>query len=114
MNFLPKQIQFIGVLFGTLLMAPLSDRFGRKPVGLTCLTFGLTLLAMTSLSPTGYILLMIRFIVAILMGGSLVVIATYTMEIIPSEHRITLRTFCNWVREALNIPHLLSRVFVAF
>uniref|UniRef100_A0A914N8Y2 Major facilitator superfamily (MFS) profile domain-containing protein n=1 Tax=Meloidogyne incognita TaxID=6306 RepID=A0A914N8Y2_MELIC len=90
------QIQFIGVLFGTLLMAPLSDRFGRKPVGLTCLTFGLTLLAMTSLSPTGYTLLAIRFIVAILMGGSLVVIATYTMEIIPSEHRITLRTFCNW------------------
>uniref|UniRef100_A0A1I8BP06 MFS domain-containing protein n=1 Tax=Meloidogyne hapla TaxID=6305 RepID=A0A1I8BP06_MELHA len=91
-----SQIQFIGVLLGTLLMAPLSDRFGRKPVGLTCLSVGLSLLAISSLSPNGYMLLGIRFLVALLMGGTLVVVATYTMEIIPAEHRITLRTFCNW------------------
>ncbi|KAF7626008.1 MFS domain-containing protein [Meloidogyne graminicola] len=91
-----SQIQFIGVLLGTLLMAPLSDKFGRKPIGLISLTIGLSMLAFSSLSPNGYILLINRFIIALFMGGSLVVIATYTMEIIPSEHRITLRTFCNW------------------
>ena len=80
-------------------MAPLSDRFGRKPIGLISLSSGLLMLAISSLSPNGYILLGARFLVALLMGGSLVVIATYTMEIIPAEHRITLRTFCNWVRK---------------
>ena len=96
MNF-PLQVQFAGVLVGTLLLAPLSDRFGRKPVGLCTLTSGLIILGLSSLAPNGQLLLLARFCVSFLMGGSLVIISTFTMEVIPAEHRMILRTFCNWV-----------------
>jgi MFS family permease len=84
-------------LVGTLLLAPLSDRFGRKPVGLCTLTSGLIILGLSSLAPNGQLLLLARFCVSFLMGGSLVIISTFTMEVIPAEHRMILRTFCNWV-----------------
>uniref|UniRef100_A0A183CEE8 MFS domain-containing protein n=1 Tax=Globodera pallida TaxID=36090 RepID=A0A183CEE8_GLOPA len=91
-----SQIQFFGVLLGTVVLAPLSDSFGRKPIGLITFFFGLLSLALSALSPNWQWLLFGRFAVSFLMGGSLVVVATFTMEIMPPEHRMILRTFCNW------------------
>ncbi|KAL3106914.1 hypothetical protein niasHT_010829 [Heterodera trifolii] len=91
-----SQIQFFGVLLGTVLLAPLSDTYGRKPIGLITFFFGLLSLALSALSPNWQWLLFGRFTVSLLMGGSLVVVATFTMEIMPPEHRMILRTFCNW------------------
>jgi MFS family permease len=79
-------------------MGPLSDRFGRKPVG--CATFTLTLLCISAstLANSAKILLAARFLICFFIGGAYV-LATLAKEIIPAECRMHMHTFCNWVGE---------------
>jgi MFS family permease len=91
------QVQFGGILLGTIFIAPLSDRFGRKPIGLSAFALAILALAASALARNAPQLLLARFMLCFLIGGAKVVLAAFTMEIIPPDCRIYLRTFCNWV-----------------
>ncbi|MCP9257643.1 Protein F23F12.3 [Dirofilaria immitis] len=83
-----SQIQFFGVLLGTVITGTLSDIFGRRPLALISLACGL--------APSWKILLASRFFVGLSIGGTIVVVCTYVMEMLLPEQRMALRAFFNW------------------
>uniref|UniRef100_A0AC34PW22 Major facilitator superfamily (MFS) profile domain-containing protein n=1 Tax=Panagrolaimus sp. JU765 TaxID=591449 RepID=A0AC34PW22_9BILA len=91
-----SQLQFIGVLIGTFTCGRLSDWLGRKPVALTAMTVGITISLLSAFSPTWQILLASRFVIGLSIGGTLVVVCTFVMEMILPEQRMALRAFFNW------------------
>uniref|UniRef100_A0A915ETS8 Major facilitator superfamily (MFS) profile domain-containing protein n=1 Tax=Ditylenchus dipsaci TaxID=166011 RepID=A0A915ETS8_9BILA len=46
------QLQFFGVLVGTLLFGSLSDYFGRKPIAIFVLAAGISMMVLSGLAPT--------------------------------------------------------------
>ena len=47
--------------------------------------------------PNPYILIAIRFIIGIGIGGTLVVVCAFSMEMLLPQQRMALRAFFNWV-----------------
>ncbi|EGT47482.1 hypothetical protein CAEBREN_14299 [Caenorhabditis brenneri] len=76
-------IQYLGVLLGTVLFGALSDRFGRKPIGIL-------IIFIASLLYTK------RFFSGLSIAGILVVICAWIMESILSHQRMVIRGFFNW------------------
>ncbi|EJW86883.1 hypothetical protein WUBG_02206 [Wuchereria bancrofti] len=91
-----SQIQFLGVLLGTIITGTLSDIFGRHPLALISLTFGIIVSFCSGLAPSWEILLVLRFFVGLSIGGTIVVVCTYVMEMLLPEQRMALRAFFNW------------------
>ncbi|KAL6726547.1 hypothetical protein Aduo_008508 [Ancylostoma duodenale] len=91
-----SQIQFAGVLCGTFSFGALSDIFGRKPVAVVALSIGIFTNFITGLAPTWQILMAIRFFVGLSVGGTLVVVCTFVMEMLMPQQRMALRAFFNW------------------
>ncbi|KAI6177299.1 hypothetical protein M3Y97_00891600 [Aphelenchoides bicaudatus] len=91
-----SQVQFGGVLLGTILFGSLSDCFGRKPVAIFVLTCGLTFQIFSGLAPTWQLLLATRFVIGLSIGGTIVVVCTFVMELILPQQRMALRAFFNW------------------
>ncbi|VDM53629.1 unnamed protein product [Angiostrongylus costaricensis] len=91
-----SQIQFIGVLCGTFSFGALSDIFGRKPIAIVAVSIGILANFVTGLSPTWQILMAIRFFVGLTVGGTLVVVCTFVMEMLLPHQRMALRAFFNW------------------
>jgi MFS family permease len=91
-----SQIQFGGVLLGTVLFGSLSDCFGRKPVSLIALTIGISSQIISGLAPNWQLLLATRFFIGLSIGGTIVVVCTYVMEMILPQQRMALRAFFNW------------------
>ncbi|KAI6240062.1 hypothetical protein M3Y99_00490600 [Aphelenchoides fujianensis] len=79
-----SQIQFGGVLLGTIFFGSLSDCFGRKPISIVAISSGLTSTVLSGLAPTWYLLLASRFFIGLSIGGIIVV------------QRMALRAFFNW------------------
>ncbi|KAI1700123.1 sugar transporter domain-containing protein [Ditylenchus destructor] len=89
------QIQFVGVLIGIICFATLSDRIGRKPVGVGALVVGITMVVLSALSPTWQLLFACRFCVGLSIGA-ITAVKTYVMEMVLPEQRIALRALFNW------------------
>uniref|UniRef100_A0A914W2C2 Major facilitator superfamily (MFS) profile domain-containing protein n=1 Tax=Plectus sambesii TaxID=2011161 RepID=A0A914W2C2_9BILA len=91
-----SSMQFFGVLIGTIFYGHLADKFGRKPISLLCLTLGILFVMLTAVSPGWVILMILRFLVGSSIGGTVVVVYTYVMELILPQQRVFLRAFFNW------------------
>ncbi|CAD5222373.1 unnamed protein product [Bursaphelenchus xylophilus] len=91
-----SQVQFFGVLLGTIVYGSLSDWLGRKPIAVTALSLGLLFSVLSGLAPTWELLLGTRFFIGLSIGGTLVVVCTFVMEMLLPEQRMALRAFFNW------------------
>ncbi|KAF1757488.1 hypothetical protein GCK72_013944 [Caenorhabditis remanei] len=91
-----SQIQFGGLLIGTLLFGSLSDRFGRKPIGILVVSNGICSTFASGLAPNVTVLFALRFFVGLSIGGMLVVLCAWIMEVILPQQRMVLRGFFNW------------------
>nr|CDJ83752.1 Major facilitator superfamily MFS-1 domain containing protein [Haemonchus contortus] len=87
-----SQVQFAG----TFSFGALSDIFGRKPVAIFTMSMGILTNFITGLAPTWQILMAIRFFVGLSVGGTLVVVCTFIMEMLLPHQRMALRAFFNW------------------
>ncbi|CAI4230614.1 unnamed protein product [Auanema sp. JU1783] len=90
------QAQFLGVLLGTFSFGTVSDIFGRKPIAIIAMSLGLTMNFITGLASSWKIFLVIRFFVGLSVGGTLVVVCTFVMEMLLPQQRMALRAFFNW------------------
>ncbi|EFP09944.1 hypothetical protein CRE_11551 [Caenorhabditis remanei] len=90
------QIQYFGVLIGTLLFGYLSDRFGRKPVGIFVLSNGICSTFASGLAPNVTVLFALRFCVGLSIGGTIVALCAWITEVILPQQRMVLRGFFNW------------------
>ncbi|GMR43152.1 hypothetical protein PMAYCL1PPCAC_13347, partial [Pristionchus mayeri] len=91
-----NQLQFGGVLIGTISFGTASDRFGRKPVAIGALTLGVTALFCASYVTSMILLFVCRALVGLAIGGALVVVCTFVMEMLLPQQRMALRAFFNW------------------
>ncbi|CAI5443970.1 unnamed protein product [Caenorhabditis angaria] len=91
-----SQTQFAGVLLGTFSFGAMADTVGRKPVAVFALSLGITMNFLTGLAPNRYILVAIRFFLGLAVGGTLVVVCTFVMEMLLPQQRMALRAFFNW------------------
>ncbi|VDN60386.1 unnamed protein product [Dracunculus medinensis] len=91
-----SQIQFFGVLIGTFLFGTLSDAFGRRPIAILALTTGIVVSFSSAFAPNWQLLLLSRSIVGLSIGGTIVGVCTYIMEMLLPEQRMALRAFFNW------------------
>lgn len=89
-------IQYLGVLLGTILFGGLSDRFGRKPVGISIIFIAFFSILGTGLAPNHFALFIARFFSGLSIAGILVVICAWIMESILSHQRMVIRGFFNW------------------
>uniref|UniRef100_A0A914DUY0 Major facilitator superfamily (MFS) profile domain-containing protein n=1 Tax=Acrobeloides nanus TaxID=290746 RepID=A0A914DUY0_9BILA len=91
-----SKVQFFGVLIGTIMFGALSDRFGRRPISLIVLTTGILVCSLSGMVPYWHLLLACRFVIGLSIGGVLVVVCTFVMEMLLPEQRMALRAFFNW------------------
>jgi AAHS family 4-hydroxybenzoate transporter-like MFS transporter len=88
----------IGLMVGSLLVGPLADRIGRRPVAiLCCVAFGIfSLLTMTVSSIQELVIL--RFLTGLGLGGAMPNALALTSEYVPSRIRITatMVMFCGF------------------
>ncbi|CAG9536879.1 unnamed protein product, partial [Cercopithifilaria johnstoni] len=91
-----SQIQFLGVLLGAITAGTLSDIFGRHSLALISLACGIIVSFCSGLVPSWKILLILRFFIGISIGGTIVVVCTYVMEMLLPQQRMALRAFFNW------------------
>jgi AAHS family 4-hydroxybenzoate transporter-like MFS transporter len=86
----------IGLMAGALLFGPLADRFGRKTILIFCVAFfGVTSLAST-FSTSLSMLIVLRFLTGLGLGGAIPTAVTLSSEHSPEKHRAVLVTtmFC--------------------
>jgi len=87
-----------GLMAGALLLGPMADRFGRKPVLLLSVAFfGLTSL-LSSFATDMTTLLVLRFLTGLGLGGAMPTTITLTSEYCPQPRRASLVTlmFCGF------------------
>jgi MFS transporter, AAHS family, 4-hydroxybenzoate transporter len=76
----------VGLMLGALFIAPLADKFGRRPLLIACLTgFGLGSIGM-ALSPSIQVLYIFRFLTGLGIGAAMPNVIALTTEYVP--HRI--------------------------
>jgi MFS transporter, AAHS family, 4-hydroxybenzoate transporter len=77
---------FFGMFLGAVILAPMADRYGRKPMlRLSTLIFGAFAIA-TSYSTGYYSLLLLRFLTGVGLGGALPNILAYVSEYLPKKY----------------------------
>ncbi|VDM69055.1 unnamed protein product [Strongylus vulgaris] len=95
---LAATIQFLGVLFGTLIYGHLGDHFGRRPVSFCGIFVGIIAGVSTGFAPSWEIFAALRFVCGTSVACILVVFYTYIVELIRPEQRVFMRSFFNWVK----------------
>ncbi|KJH45816.1 hypothetical protein DICVIV_08140 [Dictyocaulus viviparus] len=91
-----SQVQFFGVLFGTILFGSISDIFGRKPITVLTLSTGFLLNLLSGFATSWKILHTVRFLLGFCIGGTIVTLATLVTELLLPEQRMLLRGIFNW------------------
>jgi AAHS family 4-hydroxybenzoate transporter-like MFS transporter len=88
----------IGLMAGAFLFGPLADKFGRKTILVFCvLFFGMASL-LSAYAPSLSVLVMLRFLTGLGLGGAMPNSVTLTSEYCPEKHRLFLVTtmFCGF------------------
>ncbi|WP_016832674.1 MFS transporter, partial [Herbaspirillum lusitanum] len=81
---------FFGMFAGAVVLAPLADRHGRKPMLYwSTLIFGIFTIA-SAYSSGFYSLLILRFLTGVGLGGALPNILAYVSEYLPKKHMRTV------------------------
>ncbi|MFC3712975.1 MFS transporter [Sphingoaurantiacus capsulatus] len=82
----------LGIMVGQLVLGPLADRYGRRPVIIGCTAlFGVLSLA-TAAVDNWMMLLVLRFLTGIGLGGATPNLITLTCEVAPPRSRATMIT----------------------
>ncbi|MEM7374388.1 MAG: MFS transporter [Bacteroidota bacterium] len=76
-----------GMMVGAMFVAPLSDRWGRRPMILLCTAILSLTTLLTGLSTTLWALLPLRFLTGITVGCLLASLAAFVSEYSPSKYR---------------------------
>jgi AAHS family 4-hydroxybenzoate transporter-like MFS transporter len=106
----------MGLMFGALLVAPIADRLGRKPIILISLAvFGLGSLGMAA-SPSVPMLLVCRFITGFGLGGAMPNVIAMSSEVVPTRIRslIVTMVFSGFTVGAIVAGLFASRMIGAF
>jgi len=105
----------IGLMLGSMVVGPLADRFGRRPVMVfSCVAFGLLSLATMRVTSVGE-LAVLRFLIGFGLGGGMPNALALTSEYMPSRVRVTatMVMFCGFsIGAALGgwaVAHLIVR-----
>lgn len=102
---------FVGELLGALLLAPLSDRFGRRRMFQVNLLAYAGLSVLCTLAPNLAVFVLLRVLVGIGLGAELVLVDTYLAELVPARRRGRMAGICyfiGWL--ALPVSTLLATV----
>jgi putative MFS transporter len=78
---------FLGEMIGSVLLAPLADRFGRRVLFQVNLIAYAALSLATAFSPNLGVFLMLRVLTGIGLGAELTLVDTYLSELLPSARR---------------------------
>lgn len=78
---------YLGAIVGAVVMGPLADRLGRKPMLIFALLLGAVATALCALAPTPGALLPLRFVAGIALGGALPAVIALTAEHARPERR---------------------------
>ena len=87
-----------GLMLGSLIFGPLADRIGRKATLMICVAFfGIASLA-SAWSPSLQVLVVLRFLTGLGLGGAMPNAITLSSEYAPDKHRSVLVTtmFCGF------------------
>lgn len=76
-----------GMMFGSIVVAPLADRFGRRTMILAALTAMALAMIGSGLAQSVALLMVARFVVGIAIGTVLASMAALTAEYAPERHR---------------------------
>uniref|UniRef100_A0AC35TT51 MFS domain-containing protein n=1 Tax=Rhabditophanes sp. KR3021 TaxID=114890 RepID=A0AC35TT51_9BILA len=91
-----SQVQFVGVLLGTVIFGFLSDLVGRKPISLFTVTLGVSTTIYCGITQDMWHFVFCRFFVGLAVGGALNSTCTFVMELLLPKQRMALRAFFNW------------------
>uniref|UniRef100_A0AC35TQJ3 MFS domain-containing protein n=1 Tax=Rhabditophanes sp. KR3021 TaxID=114890 RepID=A0AC35TQJ3_9BILA len=91
-----SQVQFFGVIIGTIVFGFLSDIFGRKPISLLTITMGILITIYCGITENMWHFVFCRFLFGVTVGGALNVTCTFVMELLLPKQRMALRAFFNW------------------
>lgn len=78
---------FLGEMIGSLTLAPLADRFGRRTLFQVNLIAYATLSLATAFSPDLAVFLVLRVLTGIGLGAELTLVDTYLAELLPARRR---------------------------
>uniref|UniRef100_A0A0N5A5R7 MFS domain-containing protein n=1 Tax=Parastrongyloides trichosuri TaxID=131310 RepID=A0A0N5A5R7_PARTI len=107
-SFLPSlqsQLQFFGVLLGTVVFGLMSDGFGRRLTSIIDMTLAFLLLITSAYVNDPMMYVVIRFFLGMCIGGALNSCVTYVSEVLPPKQRLFARCSFNWG---------LSRLIITF
>jgi MFS transporter, putative metabolite:H+ symporter len=80
-------VVFFGEMIGSLLLAPLADRFGRRTLFQVNLMAYAVLSLATAFAPSLGVFLVLRLLTGIGLGAELTLVDTYLSELLPSARR---------------------------
>jgi putative MFS transporter len=80
-------VVFLGEMIGSLLLAPLADRFGRRTLFQVNLLAYAVLSLATAFAPDLGVFLVLRLLTGIGLGAELTLVDTYLSELLPSARR---------------------------
>jgi AAHS family 4-hydroxybenzoate transporter-like MFS transporter len=73
-------VGYVGAIVGAIAMGPMADRVGRKPMLLAALALAAVATALCALATTPEMLMGLRFVTGIALGGALPAVASLTAE----------------------------------
>ncbi len=82
----------LGIMVGQIVLGPLADRYGRRPVIIGCTALFGTLSLATAAVDNWMMLLVLRFLTGIGLGGATPNLITLTCEVAPPRSRATMIT----------------------